>query len=181
MSSQLTIFKQEKQDEHWVRTYISENYIVSNYGTVVQIDTQKIIPLVLSKNRNHQKYIIKLKVNGLEVSQTISQIIYHSFNKSSPIKGYSVYHINGNPLDNKLTNLQFITNRDIAAKRIGGSQYGTGVQFDKGCTIKPFKVMIGINGKNTYLGNFETAEQARTAYQNKKQQIQKQNENSIKT
>lgn len=176
MSGQLNIFKQEKQDEHWVHTYLSENYIVSNYGTVIQIDTQKIIPLVLSKNRNHQKYIIKLRENGLEFTKTISQIIYHSFNKSLPIKGYSVYHINGNPLDNNLSNLQFISNRDIAAKRIGCSQYGTGVQYVERIKQKPFRVIISNKGKNTFVGYYETAEQARTAYQNKKQQIQKQNE-----
>jgi hypothetical protein len=64
----------------------------------------------------------------------------------------------------------------MVGKNSRASKYGTGVQLVKNVlnANKPYRALISINGKNTFLGYFETPEEAQKAYQTKKEQIQKQ-------
>lgn len=73
-------------------------------------------------------------------------------------------HINGNPSDNRISNLRKTTNsvnqqnqrkakKNNKAGLLGVSPNGNG-----------FMARIHINGKTTYLGNFETSSKASNAY-----------------
>ena len=78
----------------------------------------------------------------------------------------------GNRLDNRLENLQIITNRENITKSIDKmkttSKY-TGVCWDR----KKWKVSIRIDGKSKHLGYFTDEYEAHMAYQNKLKEITK--------
>lgn len=81
-----------------------------------------------------------------------------------------VDHINGNRLDNRLENLQLITNRENSCKdRINGTSKYPGVCWDK--SRNKWMSRMKINNKNNYLGRFDTEEEAYLAYQNKLKEI----------
>jgi len=71
-------------------------------------------------------------------------------------------HINGNRLDNKISNLRIVTQNQNQQNR-KPNRNGTGV---KGVSkIKNgFSAQIGHNGQKTYLGFFKTKEEAGAAY-----------------
>jgi hypothetical protein len=73
-----------------------------------------------------------------------------------------VDHINGNPLDNRRSNLRLSTNRQNQwnQKRIRGAVPHKGVTFENGS----FRSRIRINGKKKSLGQFKTAIEASNAY-----------------
>jgi hypothetical protein len=81
-------------------------------------------------------------------------------------------HINGNGLDNRKYNLRICTNSQ--------NQHNTGLRTDntsgyKGVSWhkkdKKWLTAIQINKKRVYLGSFETAENAYTAYCNKAKEV----------
>ena len=72
-----------------------------------------------------------------------------------------VDHINNDPLDNRLDNLQIITNRKNLSKD-KKRNLPTGVYILR----NKFRAQIHINGKNKHIGCFSTPEEASEAYQN---------------
>lgn len=71
-----------------------------------------------------------------------------------------VDHINNNPLDNKLENLQIITNRENSSKDKKGN-LPTGVSI----IGRKFRARIMIDGTKKHIGTFSTPEEASEAYQ----------------
>ena len=67
-------------------------------------------------------------------------------------------HINGIPLDNRVENLRITTFQGNHFNR----QKAKGYSWDK--RAKKYHATIGLNGKNTYLGLYDTEEEARQAY-----------------
>jgi hypothetical protein len=168
MLNQLSIFQHTNQDEIWIETYVSKDYLVSNYGRVYSIKTNKFL-----KHGTCTEF--KYKTVVIHPSPKICMIhllVYHSFNKTKPIQGFHVDHIDRNPLNNKLQNLRQVTQRQNHHNRKNQSIYGVGVSKQKGCVTKPFLATISINKNKIYLGHFETQEEANQAYQLKKQQIE---------
>ena len=75
-----------------------------------------------------------------------------------------VDHINGDKLNNRLENLQLITNRENVSKdRNGCSSKFVGVHWDK--STSKWKAHIAIEGKQKHLGRFSNELQAAEAYQ----------------
>lgn len=74
-------------------------------------------------------------------------------------------HINGDQIDNRLTNLRSVTGSENAQNRrkaMRGNRSGF-----LGVTLRPygrFEANIEVNGKPAYLGTFATAEDAHHAY-----------------
>lgn len=75
-----------------------------------------------------------------------------------------VDHINGNKLDNRLENLQVISNRQNSWKEAKGSSDYRGVSWCK--PNSNWKAQIGYNGKQYHLGNFKTEIEAHECYTN---------------
>lgn len=76
-----------------------------------------------------------------------------------------VDHINGDTLDNRKSNLRVITRSDNGMnvrKRINNTSGYTGVQLNSRTNL--WKACIWLHGKNFYLGEFDTKEQANIAY-----------------
>jgi hypothetical protein len=72
-------------------------------------------------------------------------------------------HINNNKLDNRLVNLQLITNRENTSKdKKGGTSKYVGVRSS---AINKWRAEIYINGKTKNLGTFTDEYEAHLAYQ----------------
>lgn len=82
-----------------------------------------------------------------------------------PVRPYLVDHINGNPLDNRRSNLRITDKRGNAqnsAKHKDASSYFKGVTWDK--SRRKWMVQIVIDGVRTHLGRFAIEEDAARAY-----------------
>lgn len=81
-----------------------------------------------------------------------------------------VDHKDSNPLNNNLSNLRVISHRiNISKEKSIKSGLPVGVSYRK--SSKKYRSQIRINGKQIYLGSFDTPEEASNAYQNKLNQI----------
>lgn len=78
---------------------------------------------------------------------------------------YQVDHIDGNPLNNKRSNLRLVTHRQNLQNRHHkkSSKY-PGVSWD--WNTHKWKAQITVNRKNLYLGVYQTEEQAYQIYKN---------------
>ncbi len=82
-----------------------------------------------------------------------------------PAKGMCTDHINGNPLDNRRSNLRICTQQQNSCNQKIKSNNTTGY---KGVSYRPhfkkYEAGIWKNNKRIYLGLFETAKEAAQAY-----------------
>ena len=81
-----------------------------------------------------------------------------------------VDHINNNSLDNRVENLQVITQRQNATKdRTNKTSKYAGVSWHK--ALNKWRSYIKINYKQIHLGYFDNEEEASEVYNNKLKQI----------
>lgn len=139
-------------------------YQVSNLGTVKSLKFGKEKILKQSKRTNYM-YVLLYKNNKTKTFDTHQLVAITFLNHIPNRKKLVVDHINNNNLDNRLENLQIISQRQNMTKdlKIGTSKF-VGVYFNK----KENKYMsrIYINGKRKYLGLFISDLEASKAYQN---------------
>jgi hypothetical protein len=110
-------------------------------------------------------YIVVLTKNGKMKTfklHMLLAIVFLNHNPDGTTK-IVVDHINNNPLDNRLENLQLISHRENISKSKKGTSKYTGVYFNN--KLKKWQSQITINYKNIYLGIFENEYEARLAYQ----------------
>lgn len=88
-------------------------------------------------------------------------------------KGQYVDHINGNPLDNRRSNLRICTNQQNTSNSKIRSNNKTGVKGVRYCKGK-YIAQINIGGKSKYLGTFKTLEEGKLCYDNKAKEIHKE-------
>ena len=103
--------------------------------------------------------------NGYVISGSSKPFTYlHRLIMSAQDCDY-VDHINGNTLDNRKQNLRLCTNAENLQNRVNiptnNSSGIIGVHFDR--SRNKWKVEIGVNGKNKYIGRYNTLEEATKA------------------
>lgn len=116
-------------------------------------------------------YYVGLSKNSKTISRTVHQLMAEAFLNHNPCgMNLIVDHINNNKLDNRVENLQIVTNRFNTSKDIKNktSKY-TGVSWEK--RRSKWVVRIRINQKYLHLGYFLNEEDANLAYQNKLKEI----------
>ena len=152
-------------------------YQVSNLGRVKSLPKQWI-----SGNG-----AIRIQLNEIIMSQSISKTGYYriTLTKYGKQKSYRIHqlvaiaffghklcglklvvdHINDNKTDNRLQNLQIVTQRFNSCKTQGkySSKY-KGVYWDK--NSNKWKAQIEINGIRKYIGSFDCEIKAHQSYQN---------------
>ena len=103
-------------------------------------------------------------------TRTIHQLVAEAFLNHTP-NGHElvVDHINNVKTDNRLENLQLITNRENLSKDRKGSSKHTGVSWYK--KRSKWISSIQINGKLKHLGYFKNELEAAEAYQNKLKEL----------
>ncbi len=109
-------------------------------------------------------YARRNAVGTADTSSTLMQRVILEFH-GKDLTGLDVDHINGNPLDNRKSNLRVTThqqngfNRKISKNNTSGYK---GVSFDK--RRNKYVANIKVNYKIIYLGGYETAKEAAIAY-----------------
>lgn len=114
---------------------------------------------------------VKLCVYGTKKDCTVHTLVAIAFLNHIPC-GYNIVvdHINNLPTDNRLSNLQLITQRENASKdRKGGSSKYVGVYWDRHSFN--WKCKIQVNKKIEYLGIFKSELLAHKAYQKRLNEI----------
>ena len=151
-----------------------EIYQVSNLGNVRSKNfrrTRKTQTLLKHIN-NRGRYTLNLYKNGVRYSnRNISVLMAKAFLNHKPC-GHKlvVDHINNNRLNDRLYNLQVITQRlNLTKDKKGTSKYA-GVCWDKSCN--KWISYISINGKSIFLGRFTDEQEAAQAYQTELNKIQ---------
>lgn len=150
-------------------------YQVSNLG--------RIKSLSRDINRNNSKFTLKEKIliggidskgyknvglnfNSFKKVINIHKLVAMAFLNHIPDGTHKIVvdHINDNKLDNRVENLQLITNRENCSKsRKNTSSNYTGVSWHK--RYNKLASNICINDKKVYLGRFNTEEEANEVYQ----------------
>jgi len=140
-------------------------YQVSNLGNVKSFKWGKVRLLKLGSD-SCGYLVVNLHKNGKVKMRKIHQLVVESFlcHKPDGYKALIVDHINNNKLDNRLDNLQLVTQRHNISKDVKNvsSKY-TGVCWDK--SKSKWKSSIHINSKDKHLGYFPNELEAHQAYQ----------------
>jgi hypothetical protein len=156
--------------ETWKKIKCTEDYMISSLGRVKSLKNNKV-NILKNVINNKGYYKVCIKIDNKIKTERIHILVAIAFLNHKP-DGHNIVvdHIDNNKLNNNISNLQLITQRENSTKdkRIGSSKY-VGVHFCN--TIKKFIAKIRINGKSTPLGRFDKEEDARDAYLNKLNQI----------
>lgn len=153
------------------------HYQISDLGRIKSIKFNKERILHIQKGTNG--YLkSELCKNGKTKTRTVHSLVAQEFlNHESDI--YNVVdHINNVKTDNKLSNLQIISQRENSTKDKNNkySDY-VGVTFHK--KDKRWQSSIVIDGNQIYLGYFKSEERASIAYQFALTQLEKLKEYSL--
>ena len=119
-------------------------------------------PVGITNHGNYKK--ISFKVDGKFINMKLHRVIYYAHNQSWNIyhttRDNSIDHIRhevGVPLDNSITNLRLVNQQKNSYNKNCKGHY-----FHK--QAKKYVAQIDAEGKRHYLGLFDTADEARTAY-----------------
>lgn len=162
--------KVSDKKEVWVKTYCSPFYEVSNFGQVRSIDrktptsrrgTQFIKGKTLKPLYSKGYAFFHLRDENHKIKDVkLHQLVYHSFNGTCPVKGMNVSHIDKDVLNNRLINLEFITDSDKTIKsKIHVDRKGNMplyIQKKKNC----YGLKKRIDGKYVYFGHFGSLDEA---------------------
>ena len=146
-------------------------YQVSNLGRVksLKFNKEKILKPVVNSNG----YLsANLYCEGKLKQKSVHQIIAITFLNHKPDgnNGLIVDHIDNDKLNNRLENLQLISNRENTSKdKKGGTSKYTGVNWNK--ASNKWLSQIIINGKTKYIGLFKCELPAAAAYQKELKEI----------
>ena len=119
---------------------------------------------------------VLLSKDGISKTREIHQLVAEAFLNHTPC-GYKlvVDHIDNDKTNNKVCNLQLITQRENASKNSSksinekSSKY-VGVCFDK--SRNKYQSRIKINNKTIFIGRFETEYEAHLAYQQRLKELE---------
>jgi len=141
------------------------NYQVSNLGRAKSFKCNNEIILKSSINKNGY-CVLSLRRNGVKISEYIHQLVAIAFLNHVPCgRQIVVNHINFIKTDNRVENLEIITQRENANKKhIKSSSEYTGVSWHK--LHKKWTSTISINNKKKHLGCFINELDASKAYKN---------------
>ena len=151
-------------------------YEVSNFGNVKSLEREFLIkgkyPAIVKEKILRQSlngsgyYLVSLYKDGKRKPFMLHTLVAMTFLGHKP-DGYKIVvdHIDNNKLNNNLTNLQLISQRDNSSKdkKNGTSQY-SGVTWHK--ATNKWRSQIRIGDKRKQLGLFISEEEAHEVYQN---------------
>jgi hypothetical protein len=146
------------------------NYGISPTGEVKNLVTGKVLKQQIGDRYLH----VVLYHNKIPKTIRIHTLMGMTFLDHMPdiTQKVVVDHIDKNIHNNDLNNLQLISQRENISKGKLRSKLPTGVYNYNYKNIKKYTASIYINNKATYLGMFDTVEEASQAYQQKLKEMQ---------
>lgn len=94
------------KDEIWKPIINFPNYLVSNYGRIMNACSKRIKKTPVDNNGYPH---VSLWRNGKGKTYQVHRIEFQTFFPDDALEGFVINHINGNKVDNKLTNLEKIS------------------------------------------------------------------------
>lgn len=162
-------------NEQWV--YIKGydgQYMISNFGRVKSFKNWKDSDgRVLKTSINSWGYIvIGLSYRGENKTHTLHHLVWDHFgNMPRDGRKLQIDHKDGDKTNNHIYNLQLLSQRDNTVKyhksRCDKKNRYIGAYPNK----KKWMSLIYVDGKSIFLGNYDTPEQAHTAYLNAKSNL----------
>lgn len=143
---------------------------ISNLGRVLALDREiirsdgKINKFKSRILKNHVSkrgyYVTDIRMNNIRKTLYIHRLIATNF-ISNPLNKKQVNHIDSNPLNNSINNLEWVNNLENSCHRVKKYNYTSkylGVGWDK--YSNKWKSQIYFNGKSKHIGSYDTEEEA---------------------
>lgn len=96
-----------KDDETWKTCVQNEGYLISSYGRVKNIVTNKILKGAIKNSGYHEYCLTK---NGVKTSYLGHRLVYQAFFPEEKLD--IINHINGKKADNRIDNLENVTSAE---------------------------------------------------------------------
>jgi hypothetical protein len=134
-----------------------ENYEVSNFGNVKTIKFNRILKAGIDGGKY---YMVYLSIDGKKTNKRIHKLVTQTF-LENPDNKPCVDHIDGNKLNNNVSNLRYATHSENSQNckiRTDNTSGSKGVSFNK--ASNKWTAQIKIDGISIHLGLFENKEDA---------------------
>ena len=115
---------------------------------------------------------MQLYKNRQKYRKGVHQIVWSVFGDVPLHPNMHIHHIDGDPSNNHIKNLEQLSIREHAQTKRKRGTLPTGVTLVSNPGKYKYGANISFKGKTTYLGSFETIEQASNAYQRKRKIIE---------
>jgi hypothetical protein len=150
---------------HWKPIIGTGNrYLISRFGTVVSLKNGK--PRQLKPQVSKRGYlVVDLYYSGRRYLSTVHRLLYKTFVQDIDSSVF-IDHIDGNPLNNSLSNLRACQHRQNmynSKARSGHSSKYKGVSWCA-CTKKWRAQLKREEERKSHIGRFKTEEEAAQAY-----------------
>lgn len=149
------------EETRWCKIEGFENYSVSDNGQVKNDTRGRILKPSIDGGGYHR---VNLCVDNVKFSKQNHRLVARAF-CNNPNNYEIVDHIDRDPKNNHYSNLRwcdYSQNNRNKNKRAGCSSRYIGVRFHK--QIKTWEARLQINGKQKYLGCYDTEEEAYEAF-----------------
>lgn len=147
-------------------------YVISNCGEIVNSNGKTLKQSISSDGY----YVVGLSDEGIRKNFRVHVLMALTFLSHVPTKNMVIDHIDNNPLNNHLSNLQVITTRENTSKDRFRKKYTSkylGVYWHK--HAKKWCASFGIGKKTLNLGYFHNELDAHNAYLAKLKEIESNN------
>ena len=129
-----------------------ENYELSNFGKIRNLKTGKI----LTNNISKRGYFVVKLVNGpIRKTKTIHRLLGIYFLNNGLDGNFIVDHIDNNPINNDLSNLQITTKRINSTKDRISATGENCIYFSRSKNKLAYRVRIKIDGIRKGFGTFD--------------------------
>lgn len=149
--------------EIWKDIIGFDDYKVNNYGRIKSFKYKKERILKPSFDSfGYECYVLRKDNKSINIRGHVAVAIAFLGYVRNGTTDIVVDHIDGNPSNNNLDNLQLITHRQNICKSKKGSSKYNGVSWH--IRHKKWISSIQVNGVRNHLGYFSTEEEAKKAY-----------------
>lgn len=94
----------------WKQISQFPNYYVSDTGLIKNKQGHIMSTFTATPTDKHQK--VRLSINGIKTTQFVHRLVLMTFNPNPNYHNLEVNHIDGNPLNNALSNLEWCTSEE---------------------------------------------------------------------
>jgi hypothetical protein len=140
--------------EIWKKVKGFDNYYVSNNGKVLSNLSNKILKNTINGSGY---YFVNLYKDKKKYNKMIHKLVFENFNNKISNRTFVIDHIDNNKLNNNLSNLQLITNRENSTKDKKQISNNYCIYITKN---NNYMVRLRINGLKKSLGTYKNINEA---------------------